>query len=1026
MKFALTQGAYQARSLIAEAQTCLNLYGEPNPPDSPFPFTYYPTPGLSFLTQDTLNQNTVRCLYRASNGACYAAIGGKIYSVSDGYVLTSLGTITNGTTPVCMADNGLAVLIVDGTPNGYCIDLATNTFGVVNDSAFYGADKVDYLDTYFILNRPGTSQFYISLSNVTFANLTGTISPDTLYAAFDPLDIASKTSYPDPISTLIVMHREIWLLGELTSEVWFNSGATDFTFQSMPGVFLDHGCVATHSVARQDLATYWLGQDRQGQKMVFAGMGYQAKRVSTFAIENEIASYSTVSDAIGFTYQELGHVFYVLIFPTANKTWVYDIATGQWHERAWADNNGNLNRIRANCTTYFNGLNIVGDWEDGSIYHYDPDNFTDYGVPIIRKRSFPHFQNEDKRVIYSQFLADMEVGPSGQQLLSVTLDSGGSGYTSPPAITLSGGGGTGAAAEAVIALAVSSVSVTNGGTGYTSAPSVAFIGGGGWGATGTASIAQAISSLSVTNSGSGYTSAPSVSFSGGGGTGAAATANLLNSVSAISVTAAGSGYSSAPTVSITGGGGTGATATASLINGTVTGLSLTSAGSGYTSAPSVSISGGGGSGATATATVGTGGIASITITAGGLYLAAPTVSFSGGGGSGAAGTALVTGSVYSATVTNGGRAYEEAPTVTIHGGGGSGATGIANFHVTDPTLGTGVVNGVTITNGGSGYTSAPTISFSGGGGFGAKATATIGYTVSGINVTNPGSGYTSAPSISFSGLGSGAAATATVNTGIQSFTVTNAGSGYTSAPTVSISGGGGTGATATATISAQVGSISVTNGGSGYTSVPTVSLSGGGGTGSTASASIIGIVQGLTLTNPGSGYTGAPSVSISGGGGTGATATATVDSTVVSVTVTNGGQQYTSAPSVQFSGGGGTGTTATAIISGPITGINVTKPGFDYTSAPTISFSGGGGTGATATAVIGQTSPLISLRWSDTRGKSWGNAVMQSFGYEGQFLTSVQWQRLGMARDRVFELSWSAPYKVALNGAYVSMRASAS
>ena len=56
---------------------------------------------------------------------------------------------------------------------------------------------------------------------------------------------------------------------------------------------------------------------------------------------------------------------------------------------------------------------------------------------------------------------------------SVTVVSGGSGYTSAPSVTFSGGGGTGAAATAVVTDGVvTAINVTNGGTGYTSAPSV--------------------------------------------------------------------------------------------------------------------------------------------------------------------------------------------------------------------------------------------------------------------------------------------------------------------------------------------------------------------------------------------------------------------------------------------------------------------------------------------------------------------------------------------------------------------------
>jgi phage tail sheath protein FI len=78
--------------------------------------------------------------------------------------------------------------------------------------------------------------------------------------------------------------------------------------------------------------------------------------------------------------------------------------------------------------------------------------------------------------------------------------------------------------------AVSAITVTGQGTGYTSAPTVAFTGGGGTGATaeavmGTGTDAGKVVSVKVTNPGTGYTSAPTVAFTGGGGSGAAATAS---------------------------------------------------------------------------------------------------------------------------------------------------------------------------------------------------------------------------------------------------------------------------------------------------------------------------------------------------------------------------------------------------------------------------------------------------------------------------------------------------------------------
>lgn len=395
MRVPLTGGAYQAKSLIANAQRCLNLYPEPNAQDAPVPFTEYPRPGLRSLGTPP-SGTYARCLYRASNGNLYYVIDSFVYSVSPLWAFTLLGSITAGPlTPVSMADNGIQVLIVDGTPNGFTIDLATNVFSTVVSAAFYGATTVQFVDTYFVLNKPGSAIMYISDSNAT---------------TFNPLNFAAKAGFPDPLVGVSVKHREVWLIGQLTAEVWYNTGASDFTFGPIPGAFIEHGCCAPYSIAKQDLSTYWLSQDLQGHLMVIEGVQYNGKRISTHAIENEIQSYPVFSDAIGFTYQIEGHTFYQLNFPTVDKTWVYDISTGLWHEQNWTDNNGLSHRHRANCAAFAYDTNICADWENGALYVFDPTVFTDNGQPIVYLRSFPHLLNDGDRVVHRQFIADMEVG----------------------------------------------------------------------------------------------------------------------------------------------------------------------------------------------------------------------------------------------------------------------------------------------------------------------------------------------------------------------------------------------------------------------------------------------------------------------------------------------------------------------------------------------------------------------------------------------------------------------------------------
>lgn len=504
MRVSLVQGAYEARSIIAEAQRCVNLFPEANPQGAPCPYTHYPTPGLELLSAG--DSNPGRCSYRASNGELFIVTGSSVYYVDQFWNKTLLGSITYGTSPVYMQDNGLAIVIVDGSPQGWAIDLDTHSFAEIPTGApFYGADRIDYLDTFLLLNRPGTKQWYISLPSATFAMLTseygsvvsgstvgGTGYTDGTYTAypllggsgagatgsftitggivgdvtivnpgsgyvvgdslttsgigaganfafqvqeiggaFDPLDIASKTGYPDPIQGIICMHREIWVIGKLSTEIWYNAGAADFVFQAMPGAFVEHGTISPYTICMQDLSVYWLSLDEQGRAIFMRGAQYQAFRVSTHAVENEWATYPTVEDAVCFIYQQEGHTFVFVVFPSANKTWVFDQATELWHQRTWTDNNGNLNRHRAITTANAYNRTVCLDWQNGNLYAFDMEVFTDEvdgngsnpdgTYPISCIRSFPHLVNDGNRISYRSFAADLEVG---------TTQNNAGGYTS--------------------------------------------------------------------------------------------------------------------------------------------------------------------------------------------------------------------------------------------------------------------------------------------------------------------------------------------------------------------------------------------------------------------------------------------------------------------------------------------------------------------------------------------------------------------------------------------------------------------
>src|ERR1700743_2260499 len=121
-------GSYQARSIIAEAQSCINLFPESNPPDSPFPMTHYPTPGLVTMVQKS---GMVRGMWVAQNGAQFVVIANTLYYVDNAWALHSVGTLASNSGIISLCDNGLVLIVVDGTASGYVVDLTDNQFGKI-------------------------------------------------------------------------------------------------------------------------------------------------------------------------------------------------------------------------------------------------------------------------------------------------------------------------------------------------------------------------------------------------------------------------------------------------------------------------------------------------------------------------------------------------------------------------------------------------------------------------------------------------------------------------------------------------------------------------------------------------------------------------------------------------------------------------------------------------------------------------------------------------------------------------------
>ena len=380
--------SYQNRSLPVSAQRCVNFYPETQPLGARSKIVLHGTPGLNLFS--TCGSGPVDGIY-CFKGVLYAVSGRKLYWINQSGTATEVGTIGSGR--VSIADNGLEMLIVNGT-TGYTyngIDLEE-----ITAAGFYAADTVTYQDGYFILNRSGTGQFFISnlLDGQTYGGL----------------DYATAESAPDDTLAVWSDHREIWLFGKNTIEVWSNTGAADFPFERNNGVMIEKGLGATHSVAKMDNSLVWLGNDL----IIYRANGYTPTRISQYGVETAISGYSTVSDAFAYSYADGGHTFYVLTFPTESKTWVYDASTQLWHERSYW--NAGEYRHRSNCYAYCYGKHLVGDFENGNIYELDLDTYSDNGDEIRRQANSSHIHKDGDRMFQPRVEIFMEsgVGLSGE------------------------------------------------------------------------------------------------------------------------------------------------------------------------------------------------------------------------------------------------------------------------------------------------------------------------------------------------------------------------------------------------------------------------------------------------------------------------------------------------------------------------------------------------------------------------------------------------------------------------------------
>jgi hypothetical protein len=394
-EFGFIGPTYTAHSANFNNERAMNLYVERDESGtSKSKAMLVGTPGHFVLA--TLPNSPVRALFAGDN-VIYAVGGDTLYEVDLAGGVTSLGTLNSASTPAKIFSNGNQLLVVSGD-EVFC-DNGVGPVSVLTD----GYVSATFLDGYFCALRNPTGTNGEARDKIFISSLfDGT--------TWDALDFGSRQGSSDRLVQIVAHNQQLWLMGQATQEVWYNSGNPDFPFERIDGSQVEIGAWPW-TIAELDQSLFFVGSNARGSNVVYRTQGFIPKRISNHAVESAILTVDPTNIPVAYTYSEAGHGFYVLCL--AQTTWVYDIATDLWHERGvWNSGAGDFDPHDGVCQAhlYTDSVQLIGSGTSGKIYVQAIDEYTYAGTAIRRNRRTPYVSSQQNRIFFSRLQVDMEMG----------------------------------------------------------------------------------------------------------------------------------------------------------------------------------------------------------------------------------------------------------------------------------------------------------------------------------------------------------------------------------------------------------------------------------------------------------------------------------------------------------------------------------------------------------------------------------------------------------------------------------------
>lgn len=370
IKLPIVGGAYNDPNTAIGCQTCINMYPEVTQDSYKSVSALLPAPAMKTLYTKGITASC-RGFAALSNGNIYAVYGHELYRLGDTFEAMP-DVYIDGDKPVIIAENSqYAAFVSDSTV--YTLDMISGEWAQYGAALLYPADDVTTLAQRFIFNRRGTGQIFWT---------------DTLSTNIDPLSFATAEASPDNVTAIQAHQKTLWIFGETSTEIWYATGDNKAPFLPMQGAAIYAGCLLPRTIERFGESLVWLSNSINGNSQVVMTQGYQVQRISNHALEKELTSYDT-TDASAYVYQETGHSFYVLNIPKENKTWVFDGATGLWHQRALF-RNGEFFRHPSEYHAMHKGVHVFAHADQVTMMGICTgcmDNIGDETLPQVRERT---------------------------------------------------------------------------------------------------------------------------------------------------------------------------------------------------------------------------------------------------------------------------------------------------------------------------------------------------------------------------------------------------------------------------------------------------------------------------------------------------------------------------------------------------------------------------------------------------------------------------------------------------------------